>query len=106
MNRAARKKKEFERISHLCNRAKIIKLVDRIDNLMDVPGDDGFMEIYLKESKVLLDVLRGSHADLEAELAELIYEKEHWFANLSDEEQVKQLCCRPDGGRDGSGMKM
>jgi len=69
LNRAERLRKERERISKISYAAKIIKLVDRIDNVQDMP------EIfYFKESNLLLDALRGTDSGLEAKLNEVIHQ--------------------------------
>ena len=51
---------------------KIIKLIDRIDNLCELDWSDNFAQVYAKESRLLLDVLRGIDQDLENELDGLI----------------------------------
>lgn len=45
--------------------AKIIKLCDRIDNVLEMQGlNQDFQRIYLRESYELLEVLRGAHEPL------------------------------------------
>lgn len=74
LNRKARNALEYIRIKEISREAKIIKLVDRIDNLGEFPIDEGFLRRYLSESKDLLEVLRGVHPELEKELENLIGE--------------------------------
>jgi hypothetical protein len=59
-NRAARKSQEVERIYGISKWAKLIKLADRLDNLRTVRDfDEGFGRLYLDESVLLLEALRG-----------------------------------------------
>lgn len=68
-NRAERKKANREKIKGICLESKLVKLIDRIDNLYEMPESDGFALIYAKESILLLDeCLTGVDAELEAEL--------------------------------------
>lgn len=65
MNRAERKRREFERLGQLPASLQIIKALDRIDNLSDKPEEMGvgydkwlrFMPTYLSESQQLLEAL-------------------------------------------------
>jgi len=58
LNREARKRLEFGRISTTSIWAKIIKCYDRIDNLRDMGlADAGFRRIYCEESLLLADAL-------------------------------------------------
>lgn len=63
--------KELDRrhLRLVSNQAKCVKLIDRIDNLgeADNAPDDWFIR-YLRESRLLLDVLKGSCEELENEL--------------------------------------
>lgn len=72
LNRKERKRLEFERIAGISQRAKLIKLADRIDNLTERGLNGGFMRKYLKESRDLLEVLRGTDEFLEERLDKLI----------------------------------
>lgn len=74
LNREERKKLEIERIEKISREAKIIKLVDRLDNLREMPIDNEFMKRYIKESKELLFACACSHASLEDELKDLLGE--------------------------------
>lgn len=55
--RAERKKLESERLAALTSDIKIIKMLDRIDNLSDMSLKDSFLPVYLAESKELLNIL-------------------------------------------------
>ena len=76
LNREGRKAKDRERLVSVSREAKSIKLIDRIDNLMETEDDletpCEFAELYRYESGLLLDVLRGTDAGLEAELEALL----------------------------------
>ena len=73
LNRAARKQIDREHIAGASKVAKTIKLIDRIDNLSEMQGcGDSFLAKYKEESRLLLDVLRGTDAELEAELESLL----------------------------------
>lgn len=68
-NRAERKKANREKIKGIRPESKLVKLIDRIDNLYEMPESDGFAIVYAKESILLLDeCLTGVDAELEAEL--------------------------------------
>lgn len=73
LSRAERKRLDRERLDRVSKEAKLIKLVDRIDNLreLDAKGPE-FAKLYKAESLLLLnECLRGIHAGLEKELEEL-----------------------------------
>ncbi len=74
LNREARKRMDRERLSDCSSAVKIIKLMDRIDNLNEMSGAPAdFLRVYLTESRLLLDeALRGTDAGLEAELSDVI----------------------------------
>ena len=72
-NRAERKKAVREKIKKISWEAKLIKLVDRIDNLNELDWADKFSEIYARESLLLLDeALIGTDSELEEELRNII----------------------------------
>lgn len=71
-NRAARHKMEIDRIKSISKEAKVIKLLDRIDNLIDHPKEDGFLSVYLKESKSLLEAVKEADDFLAQKLENLI----------------------------------
>lgn len=69
--RAERKKMDREHISKISSMAKVIKLLDRIDNVSELEGaDDDFKFLYAEESLKLLEVLQGASAALENILEE------------------------------------
>ena len=72
--RAERKRLDKERISEICYRAKLIKLMDRIDNLreIDLANDAEFAKMYANESLSLLEVLRDVDDELTIELETVI----------------------------------
>jgi len=75
--RAVRKKMDRDHLAVVSWEAKVIKLCDRILNLLDLkmnallpngPPKD-FLALYAKESRLLLEVLEGTDEMLELELA-------------------------------------
>jgi (p)ppGpp synthase/HD superfamily hydrolase len=76
LNRAERKQLDRKRLSGVSSSAKIIKLLDRIDNLEDLLNDNlapvSFVNTYKAESKLLLGVLCGADPEMEAELGALL----------------------------------
>lgn len=67
--RAMKKQMDRDHLAHVSWDAKLIKLVDRIDNVSDMHGmDQEFCFLYADESVMLLDALRGTHESLEEEL--------------------------------------
>jgi (p)ppGpp synthase/HD superfamily hydrolase len=72
-SRARRKVIDRKHLAGVSYQAKIIKLADRIDNVREAVDDretpKDWLKLYLKESKLLLGVLKGTNAELEAELA-------------------------------------
>lgn len=59
LNRAARKAMDREHLATVSREAKIIKLLDRIDNLNEMVGaDDDFKRLYAEESRALAEALR------------------------------------------------
>lgn len=71
-NRATREKLERDRLTKESHEVKILKLVDRIDNLRDMSGaPSGFMKKYKAESKLLAECLRNASEELYQELISL-----------------------------------
>lgn len=77
--RAIRKQIDRDHLLNASNDAKVIKLVDRICNLKDMKvqlkdmdSERDFLELYVFESRQLLDALKGSNEKLEKELLEVI----------------------------------
>lgn len=71
-NRAERKRIDRERLANAPREAKIIKLLDRIDNLREMDGaDPGFGRLYGQESLLLVEALKDGDPHLAAELREI-----------------------------------
>ena len=67
--RAERKRLDRERLAKAPAEAKIIKLLDRIDNLSDGAGlDENFKKLYAQESILLAEVLKDADEGLAKEL--------------------------------------
>jgi (p)ppGpp synthase/HD superfamily hydrolase len=59
LNRAARKKMDREHLAHVSPAAKVIKMIDRYDNLCDVAeAEDDFKRVYAQESLLLVQAVR------------------------------------------------
>lgn len=68
VTRAERKRIDREHIAKISFNGKLIKLADRVDNLMDSIGCPiDWITKYLEESKLLLEVLKGVDDDLEVD---------------------------------------
>ena len=72
-NRAKRKQMDRDRIAAVCRDAKILKLVDRIDNLMEIDRDSDFAKTYAQESILLAGVLEDADTELFDELNSVAY---------------------------------
>lgn len=69
INRQARKKLDRERLAATPPEVQSIKLADRLDNLRDMAGaEDGFIRLYLKESRLLLEALTQADVRIRGEL--------------------------------------
>jgi (p)ppGpp synthase/HD superfamily hydrolase len=75
LNRAARKALDREHIKAAGPTPRIIKLLDHIDNLSEIIVDSKTnaeaaksLPVYREESRLLLEALAGTHAELELEL--------------------------------------
>ncbi|MEB3269090.1 MAG: HD domain-containing protein [Leptolyngbya sp.] len=70
--KAVRKQRQIDHAAHLCDRAKLVKLVDKIANLQDLtqaPPTDWTVarrRDYCHWAKQVVDQLRGTHGGLEA----------------------------------------
>jgi (p)ppGpp synthase/HD superfamily hydrolase len=74
--RAERKRMDREHIAAASHGARVIKLLDRIDNLQEMQGcGDDFLALYRKESLLLLEALAGTDEELEDELGKLCAER-------------------------------
>jgi (p)ppGpp synthase/HD superfamily hydrolase len=69
--RAERKAMDRAHIATISTRAKLIKLADRADNLLEGAGcpDKAWLATYVAESRLLAEVLAGTDEVLEDELA-------------------------------------
>jgi (p)ppGpp synthase/HD superfamily hydrolase len=67
-NRAERKRQDRERISTISREAKVVKLIDRIDNLREIDPNEGFAQKYADESMLLVEVLEDADPVLATEL--------------------------------------
>lgn len=79
-NRAERKRLEFERLADVSLEAKLLKLLDRRDNIQDKPGDDaGFLRVYAAETRALLKSVGDADPEIRDEI----------LADLADLEAVE-----------------
>jgi GTP diphosphokinase / guanosine-3',5'-bis(diphosphate) 3'-diphosphatase len=75
--KADRKRLQIEHAPHLSQKAKLVKLADKICNVRDVADDppQGWelrrRQEYFDWAKAVVDGLRGAHPELEAEFDEL-----------------------------------
>lgn len=69
--RAERKAMDRAHIATISRRARCLKLADRADNLRDgcASPDKDWLATYVRESRLLAEALRGTDAELEADLA-------------------------------------
>lgn len=71
--RAERKKLDWKRLATISKEAKIIKLIDRMDNLMEMKGaNKEFLALYKAESIELNNVIGDADWFLSEKLSELI----------------------------------
>ena len=71
--REERKRAQRLKLKDASYEAKVIKLIDRIDNLNELPQAQSFTFLYAKESLLLLnEALTGVDQDLESELHNII----------------------------------
>lgn len=69
--RAERKKMDRDRLAQVSYEVKIIKLLDRIDNVREMTGaPSGFIRIYAEESLLLATVIGDADIELKKELIE------------------------------------
>jgi len=72
--RKERKAMDRAKLAGASREAKIIKLLDRIDNLDDLrksPADDDFRDLYAEESRALADAIGDADSRLKNELLQL-----------------------------------
>lgn len=75
--RAARKAKERERLGTISRVGKILKMLDREDNLLEMPMPCSFRDLYVRESRLLLPFLEDADETLAARLNLVITSLEH-----------------------------
>ena len=72
-NRKRRKELELIRLEGISSPAKLVKLIDRWDNLNEIPlTERGFLVKYLKESRALADTIKGVCSYWDVQLDETI----------------------------------
>jgi len=69
LNRAARKDLEEKRLKTISKEAKVIKMLDRLDNLSEIDYTDSFTKLYAQESRTLLAAVGDADAGLAEELS-------------------------------------
>ena len=75
MNRKARKSAEHERLAKAPHEVKLLKVLDRIDNLREMSvEDEGFTKLYIRESRDLLIAVGDADLGLGRELQAVIDE--------------------------------
>lgn len=75
--RDERKRRDREHLAQVSMEAKVIKLLDRIDNLREMRGASrSFVETYCNESRALAEVVGEADAELKKELLDCIKELE------------------------------
>jgi (p)ppGpp synthase/HD superfamily hydrolase len=71
--RRERKRLDRQHLTVVSAEAKIIKLLDRIDNLQEMAtAPDGFRRVYCEESRLLADVIGDADSELRAELLDCV----------------------------------
>jgi (p)ppGpp synthase/HD superfamily hydrolase len=71
--RCERKRRDRQRLAQVSVEAKIIKLLDRIDNLDELTGaPGGFVRLYCEESRLLMEVIGDADRVLKTELLDTI----------------------------------
>lgn len=74
LSRAERKALDRAHVAHISRQARCLKLADRTDNLRDgcACPDKEWLATYVRESRMLAEVLRGTDTELEADLAQAL----------------------------------
>lgn len=86
-NREERKRIDRERLGNAPREAKLIKLIDRIDNLSEMDGSAGsFVALYVKESLLLAETIGDADPGLKKELIDTANALSH--RHLKGETQV------------------
>lgn len=87
LNSAGRKAADIARVATISKEAKQLKLCDRLDNLedifaeskLDAQAQNFLTSAYYKESKTLMEVLRGVNPELESKIDTLLGEINNTF---------------------------
>ena len=72
LEKAVRKQRQIEHAAHISDKAKLVKLADKISNLRDVANhppanwDLGRRQAYFDWARAVIDQLRGVHGPIEA----------------------------------------
>ncbi len=76
--KAVRKQRQIENAAHICEKAKLVKLADKISNLRDIlahPPVQWTLQVkrdYFENARRVVDEMRGVHAKLE-EIFDAVY---------------------------------
>lgn len=75
LSRKERKQMDRDHLKNVSIQARLLKLIDRICNLRDLSTcpDTNFIKLYVTESQLLLECLRETDKELEAELQSAIF---------------------------------
>ncbi len=86
-NRQARKEAEFERLSKASKSAKIMKMVDRRDNLLDLQFDNpealSFAPVYVRESRLLIEAIGDANSALAMDVIDICDNIDYAIQSLS-----------------------
>lgn len=74
VRRADRKAADRQRLKSIDNECKVVKLIDRIDNLLEMDWSDGFAKLYAEESLLLLEAISDADESLAEELKSIANE--------------------------------
>ena len=69
--RKERKRIDREHVANLSRELKVVKLLDRIDNIRELDRNNSFFPVYANESLLLAEVLKDADIDLWNELTSL-----------------------------------
>lgn len=84
-NRRERRRLEFERLADASSRAKLIKLLDRRDNIQDAPGSKvDFLRIYAGETRDLLGAVGDADPVIRDEIFAAVEHLETRLMEMAD----------------------
>lgn len=87
--RATRKATDFEHLARQPVWVRTIKLIDRIDNLMELSwSDKDFMALYCQESRGLAEAIGDAEPELKKELINAIDYFENELTHMQSEERI------------------